>query len=117
MSEHRPIAVITGAAQGIGRRTAEVLAERGYRLALLDLNPCKEALDAATRLGAEAMDFVGNVTDEAFVQATASEVQKRFAAPAVVVNNAGISFIKRSEDTTVAEFRRVLEVNLIGPWV
>jgi NAD(P)-dependent dehydrogenase (short-subunit alcohol dehydrogenase family) len=111
------IAVITGAAQGIGRRTAELLAERGYRLALLDLNPCKETLDAVKRLGAQAIEFVGNVTDEALVQSASIVVRERFGIPQVVVNNAGISFIKRSEDTTVADFRRVLEVNLIGPWV
>ncbi|MBZ5573904.1 MAG: SDR family NAD(P)-dependent oxidoreductase [Acidobacteriia bacterium] len=40
-------AVITGAAQGIGRRTAELLAERGWRLALLDLKSCGETADAA----------------------------------------------------------------------
>jgi NAD(P)-dependent dehydrogenase (short-subunit alcohol dehydrogenase family) len=117
MSDQKPIAVITGAAQGIGRRTAEVLAERGYRLVLLDLNASSDTHSTVKKLGAEVIELVGNVTDEAFVESAANEVQKRLGTPTVVVNNAGISFIKRSVETTVADFRRVLEVNLIGPWV
>lgn len=110
------LAVITGAAQGIGRRTAEVLAERGYNLALIDLNPCAEVIAFAEAHGTQATEFVGNVTDEAFINATAASVKQRWGAPDVVVNNAGISFIKPSEQTTVTEFRHILEVNLVAPF-
>ena len=103
-----PVAAITGAAQGIGRRTAEVLAERGYRLVLIDLNSCDETRRAAEVHGAQAMEFTGSVADEPFVYASAASVEAQWGAPDVVVNNAGISFIRPSEQTSVADFRRVL---------
>ena len=55
-------AVITGAAQGIGRRTAELFAASGYSLALLDLKPCPSLPSSA-----EVLTFTGDLTDESFV--------------------------------------------------
>ena len=112
-----PIAVITGAAQGIGRRTAELLAERGYRLALLDLKACSETIAVTASFRAETAEFIGNVTDESFVNASAAAIEKLWGAPDVVINNAGISFIKPSEQTTVVDYRHVLEVNLVAPFI
>lgn len=112
-----PVAVITGAAQGIGRRTAEVLAERGYRLALIDMKPCAEVLAFAKQQNTEAIEFTGNVTDESFVNSSAAAIENRWGAPEVVVNNAGISFIRPSEQTTIADYRHVLEVNLVAPFI
>src|SRR4051812_25215813 len=79
------VAVITGAAQGIGRRTAEVLAERGYRLALIDLSSCAETRATAEKSGAEidVIEFNGSVTDEAFINATAKSVLEKLGAPDV----------------------------------
>src|SRR5438309_1435776 len=98
---HKPeqsrLAVITGAAQGIGRRTAEVLAERGYRLVLMDLNPCDETRRVAERYGTKVAEFTGSVADESFVNACAVATEADWGAPDVVVNNAGISFIRPSE--------------------
>ncbi len=110
-------AVITGAAQGIGRRTAELLAERGWHLALLDLQSCRDTCNAVGRFGVEAIEFLGNVCDEAFVAACAADVAQRWIAPDVVVNNAGISFICPAEKTAVADFRKILEVNLVAPFL
>ena len=70
--EHRPVAAITGAAQGIGRRTAVELAERGYALALCDLRPCAETLAEVRGLGAEAIECVGDVSDDAVAAAFAA---------------------------------------------
>ena len=111
------VAVITGAAQGIGRRTAELLAERGWNLALMDLNSCTETRQATEALGAEVLEFTGSVTDEKFVRSCAEELAARWTAPDLVVNNAGISFICPGEDTSVSDFRKVIEVNLVGPFV
>lgn len=111
------VAVITGAAQGIGRRTAEVLAERGYHLALMDLNSCDETRRAAGAHSPRVVEFKGNVTDEGFVNACASSVKKELGAPRVVVNNAGISFIKPAEQISTADFRNVLEINLVAPFL
>lgn len=111
------LALITGAAQGIGRRTAELLAERGYALALIDLKPCSETIRSVENTGASALQFIGDVTDEAFVTSCATAINQRGSAPDVLVNNAGISFIRPAEQTSAADFRRVLEVNLLAPFL
>jgi NAD(P)-dependent dehydrogenase (short-subunit alcohol dehydrogenase family) len=115
-TEHR-IAVITGAAQGIGRQTALTLAARGYSLALNDVNSCAETCREAAALGAQAHEFPGDITGEAFVARLASEVESRYARVDVLVNNAGISFISPAETVSAQDFRRVLEVNLVAPFV
>ena len=89
------LAVITGAAQGIGRRTAEVFAAAGYSLALLDLQPCAATLKSLP--GCEALDFGGDLSDEAVVEAAAEAIRKRWNQVDVLVNNAGISSIARAE--------------------
>jgi len=110
-------AVITGAAQGIGRRTAEKLAEAGYRLALIDLRAPEATLESLRALGAEAFAFTGDITQESTVEEFAREVQTRFGPAAVLVNNAGISFIAPAETVSASEYRRVLEVNLVAPFL
>ena len=111
------VAVITGASQGIGRRTAEVLAGRGYALALNDIQPMQGTLDAVRRTGAEAIEIPGDVSSEADVDGMARAVQQHYGRADVLVNNAGISFIRPAENTGASEWRRVLEVNLTGPFL
>ena len=116
MDEKR-VAVITGAAQGIGRRTAEVLAERGYALALMDLRWMPETLAQVRQSGADAFEFVGDVTDETVVARFASAVREKWGRVDVLVNNAGISSIAPAETISALDFRRVLEVNLVAPFL
>jgi len=104
-----PVAVVTGAAQGIGRRTAQVLAEFGYDVAVFDRRPA----DAATG----ALHGVGDVASETDVDAFADAVLDRFGRVDVVVNNAGIALIEAAEWTTAQQWRQVLEVNLTGPFL
>jgi NAD(P)-dependent dehydrogenase (short-subunit alcohol dehydrogenase family) len=111
------VAVITGAAQGIGRRTAEVLAAEGYALALLDLRSNEAILAAVRAAGVDATEYLGDVSDEGVVIRAARTVQKRWGRVDVLVNNAGISFIKPAEAVESEEFRRVLEVNLLAPFL
>jgi len=111
------VAVITGAAQGIGRKAAEVLAERGYGLALLDSQACTEAAAAVRALGTPepALELRGDVADPAFAVESARAVAEHWGHADVLVNNAGISFIQPFEQLDAAAARRVLEVNLLGP--
>jgi len=104
-----PVAAITGAAQGIGRRTAEVLAAAGYALALLDRQPVAGFPDALT---AE-----GDVAAEADVTAFADADDARFGRIDVLVNNAGIAYIAPAEDTPAASWRQVIDVNLTGAFL
>ena len=111
------IAVITGAGQGIGRRTAEVLAARGYRLALIDIQSVDRTMEAIRQIGSEAVALAGDVSSEADVTRMAEAVQQRYGRVDALVNNAGISCICPAEETTAVQWRRVLEVNLTGPFL
>jgi NAD(P)-dependent dehydrogenase (short-subunit alcohol dehydrogenase family) len=112
-----PVAVITGAAQGIGRRCAEVLAARGYAIALNDVNSVAGVQESVEAAGAEAIEVSGDVSSEADVARLRDAVLAKFGRINVLVNNAGISFIRPTEKMEVAEWRRVLEVNLMGPFL
>jgi NAD(P)-dependent dehydrogenase (short-subunit alcohol dehydrogenase family) len=103
-----PVAVITGAAQGIGRQVARVLSARGYATVLTDLRKPDEP-GALTVLG-----DVSNPDDVAFL---ASQVRSTFGRVDVLVNNAGVSLLKPAEETTAEQWRRVIDVNLTGPFL
>ncbi|HZM77179.1 MAG TPA: SDR family oxidoreductase [Candidatus Limnocylindrales bacterium] len=104
-----PVAAITGAAQGIGERIAEVLAAEGYQLALFDRQPM-DKFDKSLR-------FTGDVTSETDVAAFAGEVSERYGRIDVLVNNAGIACISPAEETPVGLWRQVIDVNLTGPFL
>jgi NAD(P)-dependent dehydrogenase (short-subunit alcohol dehydrogenase family) len=103
------VAVVTGAAQGIGRRIAEVLAREGYALGLFDRQPVEGF--------PHALAVTGDVSREADVARLAAAVRDAHGDPDVLVNNAGIACIRPAEDTPVDEWRQVLEVNLTGPFL
>ena len=117
MANGNRVAVITGAAQGIGRRTAEVLAERGYNVAISDLRSPGETMRAVAVHGVEAIELVGDIADEMKVSGFAAAVGQRWGRIDVLVNNAGISMIAPAENLSAAEYRRVLEVNLVAPFL
>ena len=105
---HGRVAVVTGAAQGIGARIAEVLADEGYRLALFDRQEC---------MTGDALVVRGDVTSETDVEAFAASVRERYGRVDAVVNNAGIACISPLEDTPLDVWRDVMEVNLTGPFL
>ncbi|HUB18022.1 MAG TPA: SDR family oxidoreductase, partial [Acidobacteriaceae bacterium] len=117
MASNARVAVVTGGAQGIGRRTSEVLAERGWRVAIIDLNEPKATAEAIETKGGKALGFVGDITQEETVETFARGVVAVFRRVDVLVNNAGISLIRAAEETTAAEYRRVMEVNLVAPFL
>jgi NAD(P)-dependent dehydrogenase (short-subunit alcohol dehydrogenase family) len=116
MNDQR-VAVVTGARQGIGRRTAEVLAERGYAVAIYDVQNAAEVVKAIEAAGGTALSFIGSVDDDAAVNMFTRQVLERFGRADVLVNNAGISMIVPAEETSAADFRRVMEINLVGPFL
>jgi NAD(P)-dependent dehydrogenase (short-subunit alcohol dehydrogenase family) len=111
------VAIVTGAAQGIGRRTAESFAMAGYSLALMDLQSCSATLGAVRACGVDAEELVGDICDDAVVARAVETVRRRWKRADVLVNNAGISFISPAERVEAQAFRRVLEVNLVAPFV
>ena len=111
------IAIVTGAAQGIGRRTAEVMAEAGYGLLLMDMQPCTATMAAVLGAGVEVEEVLGDLSDEAVVRRGVEVVRERWGRVDVLVNNAGISFIAPAEAVEAKKFMRVLEVNLLAPFL
>ncbi len=117
METQRKLAVVTGAAQGIGKRTAEVLAERGYALLLTDIQTCADTLAAVRRIIQPAIEVVGDVSEEQTAKAIALAASTQFGRVDVLVNNAGISHISPAENISAADWRRVQDVNLLGPFL
>ncbi|HEY6375210.1 MAG TPA: SDR family oxidoreductase [Edaphobacter sp.] len=111
------VAIVTGAAQGIGRRTAETLAMAGYSVALMDIQSCAATLATVRGYGVDAEELVGDICDEDVVARAVETVRRRWERVDVLVNNAGISFISPAEKVEARAFRRVLEVNLVAPFV
>lgn len=116
-AKDKPVAAITGAAQGIGRRVAEVLALRGYRLALNDLLVPEATIHAILSRGGEAFGHAGNIIDESTVEEFVYDVYEAWGRTDVLINNAGISLISPAESISPEDFRRVLEVNLVAPFL
>ncbi len=86
--------MVTGAARGIGRRVALVLAELGYAVAANDLYPPEETSGELDWVGAEALAIPGDVSDEAAVREMVRGVMGGFGRMDALVNNAGISAIR-----------------------
>lgn len=117
MTNERLVAAITGGAQGIGRRTAELLAERGFRVALSDIRQPDETMASILAAGGEATAHMGDISDESTVKAFVDHAYDKWGRADVLINNAGISAIVAAEDTSGTDFRRVLEVNLVAPFL
>lgn len=110
-------AIVTGAAQGIGRRTAELLAENGYAVALADLQPTSHVGLELRTTGAVFLDVQGDISKENTVANLVARVEQEWAHVDLLVNNAGISSISPAEQISVQQFRRVLEINLVAPFM
>jgi NAD(P)-dependent dehydrogenase (short-subunit alcohol dehydrogenase family) len=120
MSEERSkprVALVTGAARGIGRQVALTLGEKGYTVAVNDLDTPEHILKELEQAGAQALSVPGDVSDEGSVRGMVEAVFGEFGRVDALVNNAGISAILPAEETTLADWRRVLEVNLTGPFL
>jgi NAD(P)-dependent dehydrogenase (short-subunit alcohol dehydrogenase family) len=110
------VAVVTGAASGIGRALADAFAGEGARVVLADVEavPLDEAAHAITRRGAEAIAVRTDVSKGEEVEALAVAAEHAFGAVHVVCNNAGVSVSGLSWTHTVADWQWVLGVNLWG---
>lgn len=94
-----------------------MLGEAGYSLFLLDMQPCDATIAVLHAAGCEAETLIGDITDEALISQAVVLTKQRWGRADVLVNNAGISFIAPAEATDASAFRRVLEVNLVAPFV
>jgi 3-oxoacyl-[acyl-carrier protein] reductase len=106
------VAIVTGAAKGIGFATAQRFAQEGAKVMIADVNP--DAVKAAVDLipGSEA--YVMNVTDRASIEAAVDQIIQRHGRIDILINNAGITQDARLVKMTEAQFDTVIDVNLKG---
>lgn len=111
------VALVTGAARGIGFETARQLHLRGARVAVVDLDAA-DAREAAERIGTRAIGIGADVTDRTAIEAAVAETVERFGALDVAIANAGIaqSALATVRGISGEEWERVFEVDMLGVW-
>lgn len=117
----RKVAFVTGASSGIGRATAKAFADAGYATALVDLNEAggKETEAIIAQAGGESFFVKCNTADDDSVRNAVEETVKRYGRLDAAFNAAGIDGATGSmtADTTVEDWRRVIDINLTGVWL
>ena len=111
------VAIVTGAASGIGLAIAKRLGSEGARVVVADIRADasdKAAADVRAAGAPDAFGRVCDVSDETQVEATAAEAVSRFGRLDIVVNNAGVMHFKALEDLTTADWESVLRIDLLG---
>jgi NAD(P)-dependent dehydrogenase (short-subunit alcohol dehydrogenase family) len=106
------VAIVTGAASGIGRATVELLVERGVRVVAEDRNDAVQALRSEN-----VAPLTADVTDEDSARRAVSLARERFGRLDVLVNNAGIIINKTVAEMTLDEWNAVLAVNATGAFL
>lgn len=104
------VALVTGASRGIGLAVSDELRAAGAHVVRLARSLTDSTADRQT-------DFQCDVSDAKQVDRVVAKVLKELKAPDIVVNNAGIFFIKSLEETTVSDFAQAVSVNLVGPFL
>lgn len=110
-------AIITGAAQGVGLTTARLFAESGFHVVLTDIMSVENVVADLSAEGLAVSGRRGDIASETFVAGLADWVRAEFGAADVLVNNAGISLIVPAEDTSLAQWQKIMSVNLEGPFL
>ena len=113
-----PVAVVTGGARGIGLAVGQWFLANGYRIALIDVDEDTLAATAATLHSPEkVLCLPCDVSSETSVNAVMAQIHGKFGRIDALVNNAGIAVFKPIGETTFAEWRSVLSVNLDGAFL
>lgn len=110
------VAVITGAAQGLGLVTARRFAEAGFHVVLTDVQPLDAVQEEFAAAGHRASALAGDISSEPFIIELAAHAAA-LGRVQVLVNNAGISMIRPAEETSLEQWNRMMAINLAGPFL
>ena len=108
-----PLALVTGAARGIGLACAEAIKADGARLVLADIDE-KGVKAAAEKLGDGTLGIACDVSEPDQISALFDQIEGQAGTVSILVNNAGIALPCDFLDVTLEDFRKVLDVNLTG---
>jgi 3-hydroxybutyrate dehydrogenase len=113
------IAIITGAAQGIGRQIALAIAKAGAYVVVVDLTieRCTEVVNEIRALGCEALGLSCDITNEKQVKGLIDQVLEKFGQIHILVNNAGWQYVASVEESTLSQWEKTMAVNLRGPFL
>ena len=113
--------LITGATSGIGKATAIVFAKNNYNVIINYNSSHDKAISLANELeekyGISTLCIKADVSSEEEEKDMAEKIKEKYSKIDVIVNNAGIAIDTTFEDKTVTNFKRILDVNLIGPFL
>ena len=113
------VAIVTGAASGIGRRIAELYAQNGAAVAIADLNAAGAQAVAGELAsgGARAIGIGMDVTDERAVDAGVDEVARQFGQVDILVSNAGIQTVNPIEKFSYADWKKLMAIHVDGAFL
>lgn len=115
------VVLVTGSTRGIGKATILEFAKQGYNVVINYNNSEKEAFDlkqfVETKYKVEALVIKADVSNETEVKNMISQIINYFHKIDVLVNNAGIVYDRNFDEITIDEFKRTLEVNVIGAFI
>ena len=113
------VAVVIGGASGIGRATALTLAAAGAKVVVADLNEdlSEQVASEIAAQGGDSWTYCADIADETSVDALFAEVAKREARIDILVNSAGIAIRRPSVELTLADWEKVIAVNMTGTFL
>ncbi len=111
------VAIVTGGGRGIGQAVAVGLAKAGAQIAVFSRTGADETVKLIEAEGGRAGSILVDVTDENAVDAAVGEVLAQFGTIDIVFNNAGVCIHKSTFESSVAEWRQVLDINLTGEYI